>query len=452
MSDMPSPDPITGHESTRERLQRISRNFFLHIHAPEIHLDVLAPSTTMGLGVILASLFFVQLVTGMLLMIHYTPSIDMAYFSVKEIIFYIPGGRVFRNMHRWTAHAMVFITFLHLFRAFYKGAYYGTRRTNWVIGVIMLLVVMMMSFSGYLLPWDQLAFWAVTIGSNIAASFRELTDLLGITGYFNPGGFFRKILLGGEEVGQQALTRFFALHVIILPVTLLVLIGYHFWRIRKDDGLARPLSKISTSSEEIAAWPTALWAEVVVFLSVVAILLIIALLLDAPLKIIANPNLPENPAKSPWYLLGIQELVSYSTFMGGFVIPLLFLSFLFYIPWFDPSGEAHQGIWFSGKKGVRITWLSALIGTIITLLLILLSDLIRIQGHQGSPMTILLVMLLNPGTLSVLIFFIWAALVRRATASRRLTVIALFTAFMTGWTVLMIIGICFRGENWQFTL
>ena len=449
---MALPTNSTGHDSAGERLRKVSQNFFLHIHAPKIYADVLFPTTTMGLGVILASLFFIQLVTGILLMIHYTPSVDAAYFSVKEIIFYIPGGRIFRNMHRWSAHGMVLIAFLHMFQTFYKGTYYRSRRKNWVTGVVILLLVMMMNFSGYLLPWDQLAYWAVTIGSNIAVSFRELTDLLGVTGYINPGDFFRKILIGGEEVGQTALTRFFTLHVIILPVTLLALIGYHFWRIRKDGGLARPITGSGSLSEEIPAWPTALWAEVALFLSVVAVMLIIGLLLDAPLKIIANPNLPDNPAKSPWYLLGIQEMVSYSAFMGGFVIPLLFIGFLFYIPWFDSAGDQHQGVWFSGKNGLQITWLSTLLGGGLTILLVLLSVLVRVPGNPGSSQAIILTMILNPGTLSVALYFIWAAMVWRSTTSRRLTVMALFSAFMTGWTIFMIIGIWFRGENWQFTL
>ncbi len=441
----------TGKETIRERIKNVSQNFFLHIHAPRIHPEALSPPATWGLGVILASLFFTQLISGMLLMIHYTPSVESAYSSVKEIIFYVPGGRVFRNIHRWSAHAMVFVTFLHLFRTFYKGAYYGTRRTNWVIGVVILLVVMMMSFSGYLLPWDQLAYWAVTIGANIAASFRELTDLIGITGFFDPGGFFKRVLLGSQEVGQATLTRFFTLHVIILPVTLLVLIGYHFWRIRKAGGLARQTIG-NKDDEEIPAWPTALWAELSIFLLVIATLLILGTFLDAPLKIMANPNLPENPAKSPWYLLGIQEMVSYSAFMGGFIIPLLVLGFLFYIPWFDTEEENSRGVWFSGRAGFRITWLSMLLCGAVTIFLITLSLFITIPVKPGSDLSIVLNMLLNPGTLSVAGYFIWAWIVFRFTSSRRITVIALFTGFMTGWTIFMITGIWFRGENWHFIL
>ena len=122
----------TGRESIGTRIKQVSQNFFMHIHASRIHEETLHPVTTLGLGVILASLFITQLITGMLLMIHYVPSVENAYYSVKEIIFYIPGGRVIRNIHRWAAHGMVFVTFLHLFRTFYKGAYYGSRRRNWV--------------------------------------------------------------------------------------------------------------------------------------------------------------------------------------------------------------------------------------------------------------------------------------------------------------------------------
>ena len=440
-----------GSVESRNRLRRVSQNFFLHIHAPKIQQETLLPAATLGLGVILAALFLVQLITGMLLMIHYSPSIENAYSSIKEIIFYVPGGRVLRNMHRWAAHAMVFVTFLHLFRTFYKGTYYGAGKTNWVIGIVILLVVMMMSFSGYLLPWDQLAYWAVTIGANIAASFRELTDLISITSWFDPGGWFKQLLIGGETVGQTTLARFFTLHAFILPVTLLALMGYHFWRIRKSGGLAR---KTTTDQKEnqIPSWPTLLWAELAILLGVIAILLVVGLFLDAPLKTIANPNLPENPAKSPWYLLGIQETVSYSAFTGGFVLHLVFLAFLFYLPWYDREQNQFQGIWFSGKTGWKLTWITLLLCGVFTILLILLSLIITIPGKPGATLHILLTMFLNPGVLAVAGYFIWASIIHQSTKSTRMTAVALFTGFMTGWTLFMITGIWFRGENWHFVL
>jgi len=220
------------------RVQKISRNFFLHIHSAKIHPDALKPTYTFGLGLILAFLFLIMIVTGIILMMNYTPTVKNAYDSVKDIIFILPGGRYIRNIHRWAAHGMVLVVFLHLIRTFLTGTYFEGRKQNWIIGVCMMVVVLFMSFSGYLLPWDQLAYWAVTIGSNIAASPRELTDMLGITNFFDIGGFLKELLIGGESVGQPALTRFFMFHVVFLPLTLLVLTGWHIWRIRKDGGLA----------------------------------------------------------------------------------------------------------------------------------------------------------------------------------------------------------------------
>ncbi|MFW5878059.1 MAG: cytochrome b N-terminal domain-containing protein, partial [bacterium] len=159
----------------RKRISKITRNFFLHIHSAKVHPHSLKPSYTLGFGVMLGFLFMILLLTGVTLLFYYTPSVERAYDSVKDIVFVVPGGRIIRNMHRWAAHGMVILVFLHMVRVFYTGSYSGGRSTNWVIGVAMLVVVLLMSFSGYLLPWDQLAFWAVTIGSNIAASFHELT-------------------------------------------------------------------------------------------------------------------------------------------------------------------------------------------------------------------------------------------------------------------------------------
>ena len=188
----------------KQRLGTINRNFFLHIHASKVHPNSLRGDYTFGLGVILGFLFLVMILTGVILMMNYTASVDRAYDSVKDIVFVLPGGRFIRNIHRWAAHGMVLVSFLHLIRVFYTGSYLGGRRLNWIFGVVLLFLVMFMNFSGYLLPWDQLAFWAVTIGSNIAASAREFTDLLGITNFFDPGGFLKKLLIGGDsDEGDQ---------------------------------------------------------------------------------------------------------------------------------------------------------------------------------------------------------------------------------------------------------
>jgi quinol-cytochrome oxidoreductase complex cytochrome b subunit len=440
-------------EKNISRAGKINKNFFLHIHASRVHPHSLSLTYTFGLGIVLGFLFIIMILTGVMLMMNYTPSIDRAYDSVKDIVFVVPGGRYIRNIHRWAAHGMVLVSFLHLVRVFFTGGYLGGRSLNWVIGIAVLVIVLFMNFSGYLLPWDQLAYWAVTIGSNIAASFRELTDILGITQVIDIGGFMKRILIGDETVGQAALSRFFMLHVIFLPFTLLVLCGVHFWRIRKDGGISRPSAPAvkgdTDGSGKMHTWPVVMWAELSILLSTAAILLIMAFLFDAPLREQANPAFPENPAKSPWYFLGIQELVSYSAFAGGILIPLLFLAFLISIPYVDRE-DNHIGIWFSGRKGIRITWRSILFSLLVTVLLVFVYIRFGWLRDWFAGIPHFIVMLINPATLSALLYVLWARWIRLRTKSIRMSAISLFCCAMTGFIIYTAIGIWFRGPNWEF--
>lgn len=454
MEDKPNPDvdPVLPEGlSRKERVGKITRNFFLHIHAPKVHPHSMKPAYTFGLGIMLGFLFLLMVLTGVILMIYYTPSVELAYQSVKDIIYIVPGGRMIRNMHRWASQGMVIIVFLHMIRVFYTGSYLGNRSLNWVIGVVMLIVVLLSNFSGYLLPWDQLAYWAVTIGSNIAASARELTDLLGVTHLFDPGGFLKKLLIGGETVGQPALSRFFALHVIFLPLTMLVLTGVHLWRIRKDGGLSRPHSEEQegANSSKWYAWPVLMWTELALLIGVVLIILLIALVADAPLLERANPAFPENPAKAPWYFLGIQELVSYSAFAGGMVVPVLYLIFLFSIPYRDRE-DLYMGQWFSGSQGRKLVLISA--GSSLAIVLLQLLILVRAGGLRDwiPGVSQWFVMLFNPAMVTSILFILGAEITRRKTSSSRMAGLVLFTASLVALIVFTVMGIFFRGPNWEF--
>ncbi len=224
----------------RNRSLIIFSNVFTHFHSVRVHKNSLRPEYTLGLGLISFFLFIILSVTGIFLMIYYIPSTEMAYDRIKDLAFVVPGGILIRNLHRWSAHAMVFFVLLHMARVFYTASYKNGREFNWVIGMILFVLTLILSFSGYLLPWDQLAYWAITIGANIAASPREITDALGITKFLDIGGLQKTILLGGTEVGADALIRFYVLHCIVLPLFLVIFIAVHFWRIRKDGGLSRP--------------------------------------------------------------------------------------------------------------------------------------------------------------------------------------------------------------------
>jgi quinol-cytochrome oxidoreductase complex cytochrome b subunit len=443
-----------SHQRETERTKRagrITRNFFLHIHDTRVHIHSMKPTYTFGLGMILGFLFLIMVFTGVILMIYYTPSVESAYRSVKDIVYVVPGGRIIRNMHRWAAQGMVIVAFLHMVRVFYTGSYLGNRSLNWVIGVVLLVVTLLSNFSGYLLPWDQLAYWAVTIGSNIAASARELTDLMGITSVFDPGGFLKTLLIGGETVGQPALSRFFALHVIFLPVTTLVLLGVHFWRIRKDGGLSRPVRYASDRSAENKwmAWPALMWTELGILLLVVITILFIALVADAPLLEQANPSFPENPAKSPWYFLGIQEMVSYSAFAGGLLVPVLYLVFLFSIPYRDRE-DRFAGQWFSGRTGLTlVVWSAAatMLAVCLQLFIMVRSGWLR-NWFPGISQWF--VMLINPATITAALFIAAAEITRRKTGSTRMASLVLFTCTFVALLVFTMVGIWFRGPNWEF--
>jgi hypothetical protein len=163
-------------ESEREESQATFHNLFLHIHSVRVHLRTLKPTLTFGLGLTAAATFAVTLITGVLLMVYYKPSTDLAYQSMKDIHFTVYTGRFIRNIHRWAAQLMVLTVLLHMARVFFTASYKKPREFNWLVGLALLVLTLALSFTGYLLPWDQLAYWAITIGSNIANSPRELTD------------------------------------------------------------------------------------------------------------------------------------------------------------------------------------------------------------------------------------------------------------------------------------
>jgi quinol-cytochrome oxidoreductase complex cytochrome b subunit len=174
-------------------------------------------------------LFLVLTITGVYLMFFYVPSTTQAYTNILDIQAHQPFGLLTRNIHRWAAHLMVFFVFLHMMRVFYHGAYKPPREFNWVVGVVLLFLTIMLSFSGYLLPWDQIAYWAITIGTNFG-SYVPLVN--------TPTKF---ILLGGLEVGQNTLLRFYVLHIMFFPLLAAIFLAVHFWRIRKDGGISGPL-------------------------------------------------------------------------------------------------------------------------------------------------------------------------------------------------------------------
>jgi quinol-cytochrome oxidoreductase complex cytochrome b subunit len=477
----------TGPPTTdRRRSTFVFGNVFLHLHSVRTHRWSLRWTTTVGLGIASLAAFLIALVTGVMLMFYYKPYPDVAYQSMKDIHFVVPTGRLIRNLHRWSANFMVVAVILHMARTFYTAAYRKPREYNWLMGIGLLVITLGLSFTGYLLPWDQLAYWAITIGANIAQSPREVTDALGITEYFDPGGFQRLLLLGSDEVGAEALVRFHLLHVMILPLALAMLMAVHFWRIRKDGGLVRPAdageqlaregreetypvfteapartyqlaaivrgkaSNVGQGPENtVPSMPHLFYAELGIMMLTLLICLALSMISDAPLKELANPNVPENPAKAPWYFLGLQEMVAFSAFMGGIGIPAIVLIGLALIPYLDRETEG-TGRWFGGPGGWPLVRFSLVFGFATSI--VLEAFVIRFGWlREWAPQVPqIMITILNPGTLLTAAYALYSLWCIRRYQSVRAGALGLFTCFLCGFIVLTVIGTYFRGPNWVF--
>ena len=215
--------------TSRTRALAVMNNVFLHLHPVRVKRHAVRYTYTFCLGGISFFLFLALTVTGLYLMFFYVPSIANAYEDIQAIEASVAFGSLVRNMHRWAAHLMVLTVFLHMIRVFYHGAYKPPREFNWVVGVVLLFCTLWLSFTGYLLPWDQIAFWAITVGTQMAL----YGPLVG-----QETGFF---LLGGIQVGQETLLRFYVMHVIAFPLITAIFLIVHFWRIRKDGGISGPV-------------------------------------------------------------------------------------------------------------------------------------------------------------------------------------------------------------------
>ncbi|TDA68711.1 MAG: DUF4405 domain-containing protein [Clostridia bacterium] len=340
----------------------MTSHFLTHIHPVKVKKHGLKFTYTFGLGGLTLGCFIILAVTGLLLMLYYVPSADRAYEDMLDLRNVASFGWFFRNLHRWAAHAMVILVVLHMARVFFTASYKGERKFNWVIGMFLLLITVFLSFTGYLLPWDQLAYWAVNVGVNLASYVPVIGDDI------------QYLLLGAKRIGQETLTRFYLFHVVLLPALMVFFIGFHFFRIRKDGGISDPVEALG--EDQVAAgvetavattppakeygfmglipgrtpqvredevetemvWPHLVMRELVAFTALLAVLMLISLFFDAPLEGIANPSVTPNPAKAAWYFLWLQELLHYgSPLLFGIVLPGALVLGLMALPYLDKN-------------------------------------------------------------------------------------------------------------------
>ncbi len=235
-------------DDERDRAMTVLTNVFFHLHPVKVRKSGARFGFTWCAGGLSFFVFLTLVVSGILLMFYYRPTVEYAYNDIIAMREHVPFG-IMRELHRWGAHAMVITVWVHMFRVFMTGSYKPPREFNWVIGVILLVLTMLLSFTGYLLPWDQLAIWAITVGSNMARATPFLGHegpgaallALGDIQLIHSGSDVRFALLGGRFVGAGALLRFYILHCVAIPTAVVILMAVHFWRIRKDGGISAPL-------------------------------------------------------------------------------------------------------------------------------------------------------------------------------------------------------------------
>jgi quinol-cytochrome oxidoreductase complex cytochrome b subunit len=365
-----------------------------------------------------------------------------------------------------------------MFRVFLTGSYKAgevarsARPYNWVLGVTLLVFTLLLSFTGYLLPWDQLAFWAITVGTNIAASVPAVGETI------------RQFLLGGTVIGQPTLIRFYVLHCALLPLVLFGVAVWHMWRIRKDGGLAiveqdrrdaltrKPAAPkksktysvlgIASGTTVQISDPTTLNDEnsvpstpfltvrlLLVTLLTVAVSIGLSIVIQAPLEAAANPQVTPNPAKAPWYFLGLQEMVGYSALMGGVIIPGIVILGLMLIPFLDREQKG-IGYWFSDGPGRRWGIFGFLYGLAATCGCLAIAVLLPMRSVFPSIESQVFFDLVNPATFLLLLFAGMYFVVLKKTTSTRYAAIATFCAFIVAFVILTYTGTALRGPNWEF--
>jgi quinol-cytochrome oxidoreductase complex cytochrome b subunit len=383
-------------------------------------------------------LILLLMASGLLMGFVYDPAPERAYRSILVLQEDLLFGRLIRGIHYWSANLLVVIAGLHLLRVFLTGAFHGPRRSNWLIGLGLLLSILLSAFTGYLLPWDQLSFWAITVS----------TEMLTYVPVF--GENLKSMILGGESIGPSTAVVFYTTHSTVVPIALILLMTWHIWRVRLAGGVVLPAAgdDAAGNDEYVPFMPDLIMREIAVALILIALIVVLAIVFGAPLGEPANPGLSPNPAKAPWYFLGVQELLlHFHPLFAVVVIPLLSVAALVAVPFLRYEHQV-AGDWFLTPRGIRLAAVAAIVGLVATPLLILVDEyLVGPDGwwpgtpplvSQGAVPTFL--------TLLALTAFYWFSR-KRLSASRNEAVQALFELLVVCFIVLTVTGIWFRGEG-----
>lgn len=410
----------------------------LHLHPQSFRKDALVFNRTFGLGGMAALLIVIQFITGIMLRFYYEPFPQKAYSSIVHLQNNVLFGQLIRNIHHWCGVFLVIIAFLHLLRVFFTGGFQSSRKVNWIIGIVLLILIVFSNFTGYLLPWDQLAYWAVTVGSSLLNYFPVF------------GESIRHFVLGGDEVNANTLIIFYNFHTAVFPILILLLMAYHFWRVRKAGGVILPNS--NNSNSVLPTYPNLVYREFIVALALIAVVLVFSVFLNAPLLAKANPDFSLNPTKAPWYFAGIQELLlHFHPFVAAFLIPLTIIVLLTALPFINLKEEP-SGFWFHSEKAKQAAKFTVVVSSIITLILIIINEYIPDFETLLPWLNSFLSNGIIPLMIVLLILWIFYKYVTKKFSLSYLEVVqTMFVFIATTLVILTIVGIFFRGVDMELT-
>ncbi len=319
------------------RLKPHSEAFLLHIKPTYYHESVTRFTHTFRLGLLSTYLFFIETITGIYLMIWYAPSPERAYPDMIRLLSNIPFGQFMRDLHRLGAEAMVVMVTAHMVRTYLTGSYKPPRQFTWFTGVILLVLTLFLSFSGYLLPWDQLAFWAVTIGTSMAEAVPP--QVVGET--------VNMLARGAPDIGANGLLRFYLLHVLFLPLILILFFFVHYYKVvhfgislpANEEEVGQDTANKVPADRRVYFLPDIFIDETVFLIAFTALLIfIITFFFQAPLESIANPQSTPMHTVAPWYFYWLQGLLKIADKMiAGVILPGILLVLLMAIPYLDPN-------------------------------------------------------------------------------------------------------------------
>jgi quinol-cytochrome oxidoreductase complex cytochrome b subunit len=432
--------PTTSDSATQPSAKKPGglAHLLLHLHPKMVPEETLPLDRTFGLGGAALVLLLVLIASGALLLFAYEPSTERAWGAVRALEDDVPFGSFVRAIHHWAGNLFLVVAALHLLRVFFTGAFLPPRRFNWLLGIGLLALAAVGNFTGYLLPWDQLAYWAVTIGTGML----KYVPLAG-------EGLVR-MARGGPDVSPKTLSLFFVFHIAIIPILLFGLLSFHFWLVRKAGGVMRkgPEGGATTRPRLVPVSPDLTVREGAAALVTLAAVFLLAAVFRAPLEAAANPGLSPNPAKAPWYFMGVQELlVQIHPTFAVLVVPLLGAAFLAGLP-FLRYPEPPNGNWFQSARGRKSAAFAAFAALVLAPAAILLAEhgLRADRFFPGLPPAV------SSGVIPLAIWALLAGallylLVRALSLSRLETVQALFTFLLVAFLVLTIVGVVFRGPS-----